>query len=153
MITVAIITRRLKEGKTYDDFRKAWFHTTGFGSFSKLHTMVSLNDPREITVIGFVEMTIENITAKLEIEVKERLSHSLDDIIEPEIERKFGILVSEDDFSADGNIAYKPASINEKITDFEDISSNLNQVANAIERASEKRDKAKNAMKKNKKIM
>ena len=29
--TVAMITRRLKKGKTYDDFRRAWFHTTGFG--------------------------------------------------------------------------------------------------------------------------
>ena len=85
-----------------------------------------------------------------EIEVKERLSHSLDDIIEPEIERKFGILVSEDDFSADGNIAYKPASINKKITDLEDISSNLSQLAEAIEQASKKRDKAKNAMKNDK---
>ena len=26
MITVAIVTRRLKEGKTYEDFRKAWYH-------------------------------------------------------------------------------------------------------------------------------
>ena len=31
MITVAIVTRRLKEGKTYEDFRKAWYHTIGFG--------------------------------------------------------------------------------------------------------------------------
>ncbi len=29
--TVSILTRKLREGKTYDDFRKAWFHTTGFG--------------------------------------------------------------------------------------------------------------------------
>ena len=29
--TVAILTRRLREGKSYDDFRKAWYHTTGFG--------------------------------------------------------------------------------------------------------------------------
>ena len=150
MITVAIVTRRLKEGKTYEDFRKAWFHTTGFGTFSKLHTMVSVNDPREITVIGFVEMSIEDAASELEIDVKERLSHSLDDIIEPEIERKFGILVSEDDFSASGNIDYKPASINGKVTDFEDISSNSSKLAEAIERASEKRDKAKSVMKNDK---
>jgi hypothetical protein len=29
MITVAIITLRLKEGKTYEDFRRAWYHTVG----------------------------------------------------------------------------------------------------------------------------
>ena len=27
MITVAVVTRRLKEGKTYEDFLKAWHHT------------------------------------------------------------------------------------------------------------------------------
>ena len=112
--------------------------------------MVSVNDPKEITVIGFVEMSIEDAASELEIDVKERLSHSLDDIIEPEIERKFGILVSEDDFSASGNIDYKPASINGKVTDFEDISSNSSKLAEAIERASEKRDKAKSVMKNDK---
>ena len=98
----------------------------------------------------FVEMSIEDAASELEIDVKERLSHSLDDIIEPEIERKFGILVSEDDFSASGNIDYKPASINGKVTDFEDISSNSSKLAEAIERASEKRDKAKSVMKNDK---
>ena len=135
------------EGKTYEDFRKTWFHTTGFGTFSRLYTMLSVHDPREITVIGFVEMSIEDATSELEIDVSERLSHSLDDIIEPEIERKFGILVSEDDFSASGSIDYEPASIHGEVTDFEGISSNLSQLAEAIERASEKRDKARSAMK------
>jgi len=31
MMMVSIIIRRLKKGKTYEDFRKAWYHTTGFG--------------------------------------------------------------------------------------------------------------------------
>ncbi len=145
MITVAIITRRLREGKTYDDFRKAWFHTTGFGTFSKLHTMLNVNDPREITVIGFVEMSMDDATAQLEMDVKERLSHSLDEIIEPEIERRFGILISEDDFSAEGNIDYKPASINGKTIDVEEVSSGLSQLGEAIKEASGKRDRSKQA--------
>ncbi len=41
MMVVSIIKRRLKEGKTYDDFRKAWYHTTGFGTTSKLYTMIN----------------------------------------------------------------------------------------------------------------
>lgn len=143
MTTVAIVTRKLKEGKTYDDFRKAWFHTTGFGTFSKLYTMLNVNDPREITVIGFVEMSIDDATAQLEMDVKERLSHSLDDIMEPEIERRFGILISEDDFSAEGDIDYKPASINNEIINVEEASSGLSQLAEAIKEASEKRDRSK----------
>ena len=99
MITVSIITRRLKEGKTYEDFRKAWYHTVGFGTPSKLYTALNVNDPREIIVMGFIESEMEEFQAGLEIDVKERLSNPLDDVIEPEIGRKFAILVSEDDFS------------------------------------------------------
>lgn len=29
---VAIIHRRLREGKTFEDYRRAWFHATGFGA-------------------------------------------------------------------------------------------------------------------------
>jgi len=57
MIAVSIISRRLKEGKTYEDFRKAWYHTVGFGTASKMYTMINTFNPREIVVIGFVEMT------------------------------------------------------------------------------------------------
>ena len=31
MMMVSMIKRRLKEGKTYEDFRRAWYHNTGFG--------------------------------------------------------------------------------------------------------------------------
>lgn len=148
MITVAIVTRRLKQGKTYEDFRKAWYHTTGFGTSSTLYTMLNVNDPREITVMGFVDMSIEDATKTLEIDVNERLHHSLDDVIEPDIDRKFGILISEDDFSAEGSIDYKPASIHGIDTDIDEVSSNLKQLANAIKAASEKRDAAKQQMKK-----
>ena len=40
----------------------------------------------------------------LQIEIKERLDNPLDAVIEPKIGRTFGILVSEDDFSATGKI-------------------------------------------------
>ncbi|GAB6286612.1 MAG: hypothetical protein STSR0009_28140 [Methanoregula sp.] len=85
MITVAIVTRKLKEGKTYEDFRKAWYHTVGFGMLTKMFTAVNAADPREIIVIGFVETTLDQFQTGLEIDVKERLTHSLDDVIEPEI--------------------------------------------------------------------
>src|SRR6478672_2067258 len=95
MIQVAIVTRRLKEGKTYEDFRKACYHTVGFGSSNKMYTMVNAFDPRELVVIDFTQ----------------RLAHSLDDVIEPEIGRKFGLLVAEDDFSATGDLAYQPPQV------------------------------------------
>jgi hypothetical protein len=143
MYTVAIITRRLKEGKTYDDFRKAWYHTIGFGTSSKLYTAINVNDPREIIVIGFVEMTIEHASSTLQIDVKERLDHSLDDVIEPGIGRQFGLLVAEDDFSTAGTIDYKPASVAGKETDFDEVSTHLSEIAEAIAQASKTRDAAK----------
>ncbi|MGZ8875684.1 MAG: ROK family protein [Halobacteriota archaeon] len=115
MITVSIITRRLKEGKTYEDFRKAWFHTVGFGTASTLYTVINAFDPREIIVIGFVEMDAgDDPMAILRIDVKERRENPLDAVIEPEIGREFGILVAEDDFSAAGALEYRPPPLREK---------------------------------------
>jgi len=144
LITISIITRRLKEGKTYEDFRKAWYHTVGFGTPSKLYTALNVNDPREVIVIGFVESEIEDLMAGLEIDVKERLENPLDDVIEPEIGRKFGILVSEDDFSAEGKIKYNPPAIKGEDTNLEEVYEDLAQVAEFISQASAKRDKLKN---------
>ena len=65
MIQVAILTRRLKEGKTYEDFRKAWYHTGGFGTGNKMYTVINVFDPREILVIGFTETTLEQFESEL----------------------------------------------------------------------------------------
>ena len=143
MITVSIITRRLKEGKTYEDFRKAWYHTVGFGTSSKLYTALNVNDPREIIVMGFIESEMEEFMDGLEIDVEERLENPLDDVIEPEIGRKFGMVISEDDFSDEGAIEYKEPSINGKETDVKAVYNDIVQVAEFISNASAKRDKLK----------
>lgn len=142
-MTVSIITRRLKEGKTYEDFRKAWYHTVGFGTSSKLYTALNINNPREIIVMGFVESKMEDFMKGLEIDVKERLENPLDDVIEPEIGRKFGMVISEDDFSDDGTIKYKEPSINGKETDIKSVYKDIGQVAEFISNASAERDKLK----------
>ena len=143
MITVSIITRRLKEGKTYEDFRKAWYHTVGFGTSNKLYTALNVNDPREIIVMGFVESEMEEFLKGLEIDVKERLENPLDDVIEPEIGRKFGMVISEDDFSDEGVMEYKEPSINGKEIDVKAVYNDIAQVAEFIGKASAKRDKLK----------
>jgi hypothetical protein len=143
MITIAIVTRRLKEGKTYEDFRKAWFHTVGFGTPSRLYTMINAADPREIIVMGFVETDLDRFMDGLAIDVKERLGHSLDEIIEPEIYRTFGILISEDDFSDPGSIGYRPPSVNGKETDLPRVTGDLSAIAGMIAEASASRDREK----------
>lgn len=143
MMTVAIITRRLKEGKTYEDFRKAWYHTVGFGTPTKMYTAISVNDPREIIVMGFVESDLDQYLDGLKIDVKERLDNPLDDVIEPGIGRQFGILVSEDDFSPDGALDYKPPSLNGKETNLKEVYGNLSEIAEMIALASAERDEKK----------
>jgi hypothetical protein len=145
LIFVSILTRRLKQGKTYQDFRKAWYHTVGYGTPGpgKLYTAINAFDPRELIVIGIGEIKSEqDATKMLRTEVKERLDHPLEAVIEPEIGRTFGIVVSEDDFSRSGKIEYKPASINGKETDFEEIAQGLALAKKLITMASQERDEA-----------
>jgi len=144
MIAISILTRRLKEGKTYEDFRRAWYHTTGYGTPTKLYTAINVFDQREIIVVGIGEITPEQDPIKiLRIEVKERLDNPLDAAIEPEIGRTFGIVVSEDDFSPAGKIKYKPASINGKETDFNEIARALSSAQKLIAQATAERDSAR----------
>lgn len=145
MFAIAIVTRRLKEGKSYEDFRKAWFHTTGFETSSKLYTVINAFDPREIIVIGFTETNIDDFQKTLEIDIKERLENPLDAIIEEDkIPSKFGLLVSEDDFSASGKIDYKPATVDGHEMDLNQFSNDLRKIADMIQSAIKKRDELKN---------
>lgn len=150
-MSVAIVKRRLKEGKTYEDFRKAWYHTTGFGTKNKMYTLVNAFDEREIIVIGFTEIPTEkeDILNGLRIDVKERLDNPLDDIIEPEIERDFGILISEDDFSAEGSIDYKNPTVDGVKINVEEVLDGLREFRQSLEQASAERDAAKNKKNKN----
>lgn len=156
--TVSILTRRLKEGKTYDDFRKAWYHTTGFGvkdkeikgSGNRMFSMINLFDPREVIVIGFSTTTFGQLEDALDIDVKVRGENPLDDIIEPEIGRKFCALISEDDFSAAGDIPYKPPTIAGKETDMAEFERTLHTLQGLFAAAAGKRDAINEARKKKK---
>jgi hypothetical protein len=144
MITVAIITRRLKEGKSYEDFRKLWFHTVGFGTGNKMYSMLNMFDPREVIVVGLVEAPdLESLAAGLKIEVGERLANPLDEVIEPEIGRTFAVLVSEDDFSAEGSVEYQPASIGGAVVDTAAVEAEVAGVAALFARAAEERERGK----------
>lgn len=146
--TISILTRRLKEGKTYDDFRKAWFHTRGFGvpgkevagSSNRMYSLVNVFDPREIIVLGFATTTLGQLEDALNIDVQYRGENPLDNVVEPDIGRKFCALVAKDDFSASGDIPYVPAEIDGKKTDMVEFDKNRNAIAAIFTAASEKRD-------------
>ena len=121
MKTVAIVVRTLKEGKTYEEFRKAWYHTTGFGTPTKMYSLVNAMNPREIITIGMVESELEDVPSLFKIDADQRKTHPLGDIIEEDITRYFGVLVAEDDFSAGGSLDYQPPEVNGKKTDIKDL--------------------------------
>ncbi|UTB33093.1 MAG: ROK family protein [Methanobacterium sp. ERen5] len=143
MMTVAIVKRKLKPGKTYEDFRKAWYHTVGFGASTRMYTAINVFDPTEIIVMGFVESEVADFMEGLKIDVNERLENPLDDIIEPDIVRQFGMVVSEDDFSPAGAIEYKDASIENIETNMQQVYNDISKIAKMIETASAERDELK----------
>jgi hypothetical protein len=151
MLGLIILTRRLKEGKTYADFRKAWYHTVGYGIPVKLYSAINAFDQREIIVVALGEIKPgQDPTKLIRIEVNERLEHPLEAVIEPEIGRTFGIVVSVDDFSPKGKIEYKPASVNGKETDFKEIAQGLEMARQLFARAAADQQKAKKLRKRKK---
>jgi hypothetical protein len=149
MMVLSILTRRLKEGKTYEDFRRAWYHTVGFGAPAKLYSAINAFDPREVIVVALGEIPPGQDPVKiLRIDVKERLEHPLEAVIEPEIGRTFGIVVSEDDFSPEGSIEFKPAAVGGKETDFREVAQGLELAKKLITQASAERDELKSRSKK-----
>ena len=117
MITAVILRRRLREGKTYDDFRRAWYHTTGFGVSNRMLTVLNAADPREVIVIGLTEATAQQARELVAIDAAEREHNPLDDVVEPAVDRTFGVLIAEDDFSARGRLEYRPAAVGGVETD------------------------------------
>jgi hypothetical protein len=55
-LIIAVFRRRLKEGKTLDDFLEAWGAEKGFGVPTRVFNAVSLDDEREILTFGFVDI-------------------------------------------------------------------------------------------------
>jgi hypothetical protein len=144
---ITIIHRRLREGKTFDDYRKAWFHTTGFGAPTTMYTVVNAFDPRELISIAvgggggddFEEMKCK-MKSTLEIDLKERNASPLDDIVEESIVRHFGLVVAEDDFSPAGLLQYVTASVDGVKTDYGEFVKMSAELAEIIAEAAKKRD-------------
>ena len=141
---IAIIIRTLKPGKTYEDFRKAWFHTIGFGSPTTMYTVVDAFNPRDIISIGIVDAKMDELSQALDIDIDQRLAKPLDDLIESTIVRKFGLVTAIDDFSATGNLDYCQPAVDGEQIDFASIPSMLTDIAAELRQASKKRDTLKN---------
>jgi len=97
-------------------------------------TVLNAADPREIVVISLTEITEDQVRRLITIDASERESNPLDDIIEPKIERTFGILIAEDDFSGTGPLEYKAGAVNGVETDLAQVASDIARAAGFLAR-------------------
>jgi hypothetical protein len=95
-------------------------------------TLLNVADPREVIVIALTETSPENARRLIEIDSAERSASPLDEVIEPAIDRTFGVLVAEDDFSAAGHIEYRAASVRGEETDLVEVQRALDEGARLL---------------------
>ena len=91
--------RRLREGKTYEDFHAAWQREGGFGVPTRVVTGQGLDDPREVVTIGFTDIELDEIDAFLKRAAPEeaRRHERIAEVIEPTMTRAFYVQVADDD--------------------------------------------------------
>jgi hypothetical protein len=96
---ISVLTRRLREGRTLEDFRAAWERHGGFGVPTRVVTGQGLDDPREIVTIGFSDLDVSELDAFLErVGPEEARRHErIAEVIEPEMTRAFYLQVADDD--------------------------------------------------------
>jgi hypothetical protein len=101
MIVISVLTRRLREGKTYEEFREAWLPEQGFGFPTRVVSAVNVEDQREVITIGFSELDEAEAEAQLQRigPEQERRHDRVDAVIEPGMTRHFYVQVAEDDFT------------------------------------------------------
>lgn len=102
-VILALFRRRLRDGATFDDFISAWEADKGFGVPARVFNAISLDDPREILSVGFVDIAAGDLeAAAANVSDQEAVRHSrIDDVIESTILRGYYDLRSEHDFSSD----------------------------------------------------
>ena len=98
---VSVIVRRLKDGKTYDDFRTAWYPDKGFGVPVRVISAVSNADEREIISVGFVDVAADELDQSLvSVAAAEAVRHDrIAEVIESTVHRGIYEVRDEDDLS------------------------------------------------------
>jgi hypothetical protein len=108
---VSVFVRRLKEGRTFAEFVEEWEADRGFGVPTRVLNAQSLDDPRDVISIGFVDVSVEELRAGLAAgAAQEQVRHDrIDTVVEPTSLRCMYELKAEHDFTADPK-AIEPGS-------------------------------------------
>jgi hypothetical protein len=105
---IAVFVRRLRPGKTYQDFLDAWYPDKGFGFGGRGPiTAQNLDDEREIITIGFVDLPdrTELGEALKRVAEQESVRHErIDEVIESTSLRALYEQLDEFDFSTDESV-------------------------------------------------
>jgi hypothetical protein len=105
---IAVFVRRLREGKTYEDFLDAWYPDKGFGFGGRGPiTARSVSDERELLTIGFVGLpsrrSVDEAMARLA--EQESVRHErIAEVIESTSLRGLYEQLDEFDFSTDDSV-------------------------------------------------
>jgi hypothetical protein len=102
---IAVFVRRLRPGKTYDDFIDAWYPDKGFGVPARVTTATNVADAREVLTIGVVDAD-PSPEALRAVAPQEAVRHDrLEDVVESTTLRAVYDLEGEFDFSTDETVA------------------------------------------------
>lgn len=99
---VSVFVRRLQEGRTFADFVEEWEADEGFGVPTRVFNAQSLEDPRDIISVGFVDVSVEALTEGLKAaRAAESVRHDrIDTVIESTSLRCIYELRTEHDFTS-----------------------------------------------------
>jgi hypothetical protein len=102
-VIIALFRRRLREGVTFESFISAWEADKGFGVPARVFNAVSVDDPREVLSVGFVDIAADDLkTAATRVSEQEAVRHSrIDDVVESTVLHAFYDLRTEHDFSSE----------------------------------------------------
>jgi hypothetical protein len=105
---VSVLVRRLKPGKSYDDFVQAWYPDKGFGFPGRGPILArNLEDDREILALGFIDLERDQLPGTMErIAAQEAVRHDrIAEVIESTTLRGIYEIEDEFDFSTDESVA------------------------------------------------
>lgn len=99
---VSVFVRRLKEGRTFAEFVAEWEADEGFGVPTRVFNAESLDDPRDVISIGFVDIGTDELAERLaEVSAQERVRHDrIDTVIESTTLRCMYDVQAEHDFTS-----------------------------------------------------
>ena len=99
---ISVLVRRLKEGRTHEEFVAEWEADQGFGVPTRVFTAQSLEDPRDVITIGFVAVSAEELAEwAASASAPEAVRHErIDSVIESTELRCMYEVHSEHDFTA-----------------------------------------------------